>query len=269
MKRLGIITSIVIIFLATLTTPVLADDPPDMDVDIGIATPGDANVDIDVQAGGDLNVSVNGEGLATDQMVQDAYQNAINAIRNATSGGAINSHDWWRYKSKYLDPMFSELYQNAGITNDQLAATMGAVAKLIQETQSSAVIDNEQSAEIASISVGLVDTTARFDTTVGELKAQDDKTWNQLMYGAEYHLSLLDARESDDVNRLENYDDYLREGIDIAYQNHQSLNEYAVTVGVQYLLYIRVLAGLVALLVLALVIMTVFMVKHSHNRLAH
>ena len=264
MKRL-LLLPIVILVMCLSATPVLAADPPDMDVDIDVYTPGDANVDISAQAGGDLNVSVNGEGLATDTMVQDAYNSALAAVRNATSGGAINSHDWWRYKSKYLDPLFADLFQNANVTNEQLSTTMNAVAHLIAVSEVTAEVNSEQDERISGIGSDLEDTKATMD----KLKAQDEKTWDQLMNGAEYHLSLLDVREAEDVARLEADNAQLREDLNDVSQNHQALSDYLGFVSSQYLYYIWILSGASVVLLLLVVGLLVGVIRHSRNRVVH
>jgi hypothetical protein len=198
MKRLLLIIPVIILLLA-MVSPALADDPPDGDVnvDIGISTGGDANVDVDVNAGGDANINVNGNNLndlATNQDVQDSLYGLPGT--GTSSRGCIDTQDWWRYYYQYLVPVFSQLKALSDNNTVNLDLAMSAIVKLIGS-------DNLTRADIETIKGGL-EFISRAVNNNDKLRVDADTAlWNQLMYGAEAHLSILQAKVDGQGGELE------------------------------------------------------------------
>jgi hypothetical protein len=236
MKRIIIAVLLAIVCMSLNIAPILADDPPDTEVEIGIGSPGDVDVEIDINSGGSSMVTIDGT----------SYPEAIDrAVSAATSGGAINSSDWWRYKAKYLDPLFAQLYGMLNESSGQLNISMKAIAKLIQDTDNITKYNTIQDTKMLEY--------------ISALQLQDDKTWNQLMYGAEAHIDILTDRTDNlasDLAELQEQSAYLQQQLDVSNGNMVLLSNHYDYAQKQYLYYLCILGGCcVALFVISTVLM--------------
>lgn len=222
-KIVGLILAVAImLFCAPMA---LAAGPDDGSIDVGITvvTPGDANVNVGIDAGGNVNLNVGGIDL-------NGLNNQVNKLSENDGSGSINTADWYRYFSKEMTP-----YTN-------FISGLGNTVSLLTEAEAKLISGQELSqAEIANIGI-----------LINELKTQDDKTWNQLMNGAEYHLSLMDTTVATQEAQIEN----LQAQLDTAQANNTDLRNYTDYLQRQYLYYFWILGG--ACLVLFVMSMVLF-----------
>ena len=178
MKHLlrGLAVLLILVVCLGVSAPVFADDPPDTEVNVGVVAPGDVDLDIGINAGGDVTVDVNGAPMASQQQLADAQRQLGNAIANATAGGAINSLDWWRYYHKWIEPQFKQL-----LGQDNFLAE--AVAKLIQEKTLS---DSQTVQLVTALNV----LSLQLAATTRESKQEDNRIMDQLINGAEAHITI-------------------------------------------------------------------------------
>ena len=127
MKKLLLIPMLILV-LVLFATPVLAADPPDMDVDIGIGTPGDVDLDVGINAGGDVDITIDGVDFKQTANTASSALNRANDAWHRQDGGAINSADWYNYWYKEMAPVGDAINQLNGMMN----FVMGAEAKLIE-----------------------------------------------------------------------------------------------------------------------------------------
>lgn len=249
MKRIIAITATLLIMSPLLPSTAMADDPQGMDVGIAVVTPGDVDMGIGISAGGNVDVKINGVDW-------DSGLGLAMALRDMYSGGAISSGDWWMMKSKYLDPIFKRLFENGAVADRSIGITMEAIVKLIERTNSIGIaseVNRENTNALKS----------ELNATVEALKAQDEKTWNQLMYGAEHHLSLLQEQvdaQAVVMSQQQNQVDYLQQQLSIASENNVRLTNYVDYLQRQYLYYFWIMGGGIVILAAC------FVVKFSSRR---
>ena len=176
MKKL-IIVLLMLLMVICFASPVLASDPPGMDVDIVVSTPGDVDMGIGIDAGGDVNVTV--DGVDFQSVAGAAYAAYQRAFGNT---GALSG--WEEWYANWLKMGGDEII--LALVNHENALDMLATSQV-------GLIQHSQGAEnaISAISQDLTDLDDQMKTTTASLKAQDDVTWNQLMYGAESHIDWL------------------------------------------------------------------------------
>ena len=175
--RLSVLAIILSVFLL-VPSVAFAQSPPGIDVDIDIGTPGDADVDIDISAGGDVDVTVDGVDFkATAGLAQSAWDSA-----NAPTNHLWDFGYYWELSGigPRVEGQISELQQMAGIM-------LNANAKLITATDQTAIGQRELEARYAA----LCEETDALRAVSATMSARDDVIWNQLMYGAEAHLAIL------------------------------------------------------------------------------
>lgn len=134
MKRIRVFLSILLaMVLLLIPSAVLADDPPDVEVDIGIISGGDVDVDLGIDAGGDVSigvgtnsdVNVNGDGLATkDDLVSATGSSGVHAYEAFVCGGS-------RTAIKDIYRLLEELFGRQYLIADGLAKDI----VLTQETE--------------------------------------------------------------------------------------------------------------------------------------
>lgn len=245
MKKGMTVVAVVLITLLLMATPVLAQDPPGMEVDVDIYTPGDADVDIGIDAGGDVSVTIDG----TD--INEALANV-----GEHPDGVIGPGDWWRYKALYLDPLFEGLNSGMMLNHQKLGTSMNAIARLIADGKVSQSDIQAINFELAKMSA------ANREFQVASVQ-RDDEIWNQLMYGAEAHLAILNGVVDgqavtitalrQQVDNQAAYIDALRQTMDA---NNASFHGQLEYLRVQYMYYLWIVAGgalvLLALAVIAL-----------------
>lgn len=130
MKLLKVLIPICLL-VAFLTMPAsvaLADDPPDVEVDVEIGSPGDVDVDVGIDAGGDVDVTVDGMDIRDE--IGSLHQGVAKANR-VDGSGSINTGDWYRYWYKEITPVITVINNLGG--NFDLAVE--AIAKLITERE--------------------------------------------------------------------------------------------------------------------------------------
>ena len=126
MKKKILLVIVLVLLSLTLATPVLAADPPGMDVDVDIVTPGDVDLDMEITSGGDVDITI--DGVDFQDAAAAAYA-ALHAVGGISGGIDLNDfirHFYWR-----IAPYENAINQNASVIN-----FLGeAQAKLISEYQ--------------------------------------------------------------------------------------------------------------------------------------
>ena len=261
MKRLPLIP-VLILMLLLLSTPVFAADPPSTEVDVTVVTPGDVDLDVDIYAGGDVDVTIDGVDFKqTAATANDAYSTANDAYRKAF---APTNHLW----------DYSYYWSRSGIGNmvEGRLAELEGVANLMISAQAKLIQGYElTSEEVSNINIGLdrvrassADSVKTIEATLNDLKAQDEKTWNQLMYGAEAHIAILEGLSSiqsqdilalqAEVGTLTIEGDSLVGQLDKVRADHLYLRSYTNYLQLQYLYYFWILGGIVAVLAVGLIV---------------
>lgn len=168
-----------IILLAILFTaaPALADDPPDMDVDIGVSAPGDVDMDVDIDAGGDVDLTVDGYDL--DEVAYQANE-AFNRNPDSITGPGLGdlTADWYSRWYKEIGPYHEAITKHSEI----LALLSEAQARLISEQ----TLTDE---EIADIIKELDILKVLLQDAVETSQETDEEIQHQLIYGAETHIA--------------------------------------------------------------------------------
>ena len=253
MKRLWI-TPIILLVICLLATPVFAVDPPDTEVDVTVVTPGDVDLDVDIIAGGDVDVTVDGVDLkATASTAQTAYDKAF----------GFNSWNdfilYWR---------LTGIGPNIQGQIDELQAIsvllMSAEAKLIQEQE----LNEEELSSIQTMLASFGKTNAETASALGtfgtemtmeldSLQGRDDEIWNQLMYGAEAHITLLEGLTAEQESRiamLQTETTSLSTELETARANQVGLLNYVDYLQRQYLYYFWILGGVMIVLTTGLIV---------------
>lgn len=228
--RKVIVAIILAMLLFTFAAPVLADDPPDTQVEVGIITSGDVDLNVSVTAGGGVDVIIDGT----------AYPEAINsAVWSAIANGGrppIDQLDWYRLWNKEIEPYYNVLSSHDALLN------------LLTESQAKLIQGQELTrSDIDSIIASL-----------NALRVQDAKTWNQLMYGAERHLTILDSQlvgQIQRVDRLQTEVNLLEAKLEIANTNHTNLLRDLDTQWGQFLVYSLIMGGSVMVLAIGLLLL--------------
>ena len=252
-KKLLLIIPVILILSLLFASPAFAVDPPDTQVDVTVVTPGDVGLNVDINAGGDVTAIVDGVDLhQTAATAQSASAMAWDSWQKWVGADFMSDYVYY-WKITGIGPMvegrLAELEALAGLLTN-------AQAKVIQGYQ----LTNE---EVASITVALKsvkeNTGVSFNSinaAIGELKVQDDVTWNQLMFGAEAHIADLELRFQEQVqviSQMKADADYMRARAEVSDLNHANLLSYTDYLQRQYLNYFWV-AGGVGLLLVACVI---------------
>jgi len=121
MKKTIVAIAIALLMLMA-TTPALAGDPPDTDVDVTVVSPGDVDLDVDIVAGGDVNVTVDGYDM-------DAMASQISSLYAGLSGLSYQiTNDWYRLFGKEM-ASYDQLLVDINNTLEMLSA---AEAMLIE-----------------------------------------------------------------------------------------------------------------------------------------
>lgn len=239
MKR--IIVAIVLgVLLLSFATPVLAGDPPDTQVQVSVSTPGDVDVDVDINAGGDVDITVDGVDLKeTAGTAQAAYNKAF-APKPAPNGMWEYTYYWDRTGLKaFIEGRITALETTANIlANSQV--------KLIEQTSTNLYNIEEVSSGLKTTTSSLSKITSELKSSVKLLQEQDEITWNQLMYGAEAHLAILNTTVEEQATTISNLQTKLNETdstIEVVSNNNLILRNYVDYLQRQYLYYFWILGG--------------------------
>lgn len=223
MKKKLLIIPILLLMPLLYASPVLADDPPDTEVDIVVVTPGNLDVDMELDSGGDVDITIDGVDFQdTAQTAASAYAGMFN-MSNMLAGGAMSSVDWWRYYHRYLEPQLEGMGNAIGYNNQNLNLVADAVSSLVKQ-------GNLTNTELSDIGNTLVSLGRQIELEAERRDAQDSITWNQLMYGAEYHLSLLDNDFQNLKSALDVRKDNTDESLRVAHSNNKALYEYVTKI---------------------------------------
>lgn len=177
MKKLFLIPALLILVLLS-ATPVFADDPPDTEVGIGITTPGNVDIDVDIDAGGDITMNLDGT----------PYPPAPQA--GSPGNGAMSSRDYWRYWTKYIQPIIDQL----GVTNSNTNLALDAVAKLIQNDRLTQGQIKELANELDDQQVCMIRQIVDSMELAEAVGEEDSRLQDMIVNGAETHI---------EMNRLE------------------------------------------------------------------
>jgi len=249
MKKI-IVAIIMATMLLSFAIPVFAGDPPDTQVSVGVVTPGNVDLVVGINAGGNVDVTVDGVDLRqTAAMAQDAF-----------TRGQQNT-DWlgtWIYYWK-LSGLGVMVQNQLNDLNKVAILLMDAQVQLSQGNK----LTNEEVANIStqldSVKTNTDTSLATINNALSDLKAQDDKTWNQLMNGAEYHLGLLQTtvdEQQQTIVSLQNQFDLQKAQLVVANANYVNLRNYTDYLQRQYLYYFWIMGGVVLAMVVYLVILT-------------
>jgi hypothetical protein len=225
MKKI-IIAIVLVISLSCIATPVFADDPTTT-VDVVVVTPSDVDLDVDINAGGDVDITVDGYDIDEMATQIDNTQNSLQQFRGSLSSGAmfVDASNFGRFWDKKMSAY-------TGFLNDMdyaIGMLAEAQAKLIQGY----TLNRDELTNLGVAIVSISDTMKALDATTSgtfnELRQRDDEIWNQLMYGAEYHLALLDTTVQEQIARIntleaENAD--LKSQAEVNRKAHNELLEY-------------------------------------------
>ncbi len=242
MKKFLLLIPVLLVIFLVHATPVLAYDPPDMDVDIGIDTPGDVDLDVNVSAGGDVEVTVDGVDFKqTARMAREAYSKAT-----APTNFLWDYSYYWQISgigpgiereiaelqelAKLLLDAEAKLIQEHELTKDELSAIRTAVSSL-----------DEANAEVAA---ALDSLDAETSVALDSLRERDEEIWNQLMYGAEAHLASLEEVVVEQGTRIAE----LQAQIDTLSTDNANLYAYVDYLQKWYLYYFQIGCGVVAAL---------------------
>jgi len=259
MKKRLLLIPVLVLLVLLCASPVFADD---MEVDIAVVTPGDVDLDVGINAGGDVGITIDGVDFQdTANTAQAAYDMATAPPQPTNFMG-----DWIQYWTitglgARVDAQIAEL-------QGLISMIAAAEAKLIEGQELTGGEIDRIDRALGYIKTGNDSSFTGVNNAISGLQAQDEKTWNQLMYGAEHHLSLLDAREAEDVARLEVINTQLRESLGVAHHNQRVLSSYVEHIGTQHLYYIWILSGVSAVLFLVVIGLLIGVVRHSRSRLA-
>jgi len=257
MKKISVAVISVLMLLGLCATPVFATDPPDTEVDVTVVTPGDVDLDVGINAGGNVDVTVDGVDM---KQTADTANHALGMARSLREGGGINTHDWYRYWSKEIAP-YQELLNNM---DSAIGIIANAEAMLIKGHE----LTKEEIASINEAVSIIRDTTASLDTAVASLEAEtsgsisalqarDDEIWEQLMYGAEAHIAILDAQlavQEGEVSNLQSDLSLVKAQLETAGANNYALRNYVDYLQRQYMYYFWIIGGVLGLLSILLIV---------------
>jgi len=267
MKRLYLIPILVMVLLL-IATPVFAADPSGMEVDVVVVAPGDVDLDVGINAGGDVDVTVDGVDFKQTAGTALAAYNRANEAYHRQDGGAINSADWYRYWNKEMAPIGDAINNINGV----ILLIADAEAKLIQGHElTTEELSSVQTmlASLDKVDEGMADAIGSLDTKTsvafGSLQERDEVIWNQLMYGAEAHITILNeltAEQKTSISGLQVQVSNLTTKLETADTNNASLLNYTDYLQRQYLYYFWILGGVVILLSILLLVSHLSNKKH-------
>ena len=257
MKRVFLVVISVLMLLVLYATPVCATDPPDTEVDITVVTPGDVDLDVEINAGGDVDVTVDGVDF------KDRAALAQLAYNEATYNPPTN-HKWdytyyWRITGigPKIEGQIAELQQISSILLD-------ANAKLIIATGQSSEEQGNLATRLVALSGETSESLNQLKVDTKSMQVRDDEIWNQLMYGAEAHITILDAQlttleaqvsaQDSQVNSLQVELNSVKAQLETADANNFALRNYVDYLQRQYMYYFWIIGGVMGLLSILLVV---------------
>ncbi len=246
MKKI-IVAIIIATMLLSFATPIFADDGSGgVEVTVSVDSGGgDIGLGVGLDSGGgNIDVSINGEPL---QGIVDTANQALFYSTVANGRGAWNGRDWYKAWYKNIKPYTDAINNQSGL----LSMLTEASAKLIKGQGLS-------QGELGNINVALQSLSNIFDAsqkvmniTISDLKTQDDKTWNQLMYGAETQISILQDvvdEQSNVMASMQSQLDTQKSALETVNSNYIDLLNYTDYLQRQYLYYFWILGGCVVVL---------------------
>jgi len=249
LKKLLLTLLLVVTMSIVWAVPAFAADPPGMDVDVTVITPGDVDLDVAIVAGGNVDVSIGGVDI------RDAI---------AAAGYHAPENRLWDYSYYWnlsgIGPRIEGQIAKLGNLSTML---LDASAKLIEGHQFTRAeisyiqksIDSLES-ETAGLLTALQEADTDTATSLASLQERDEVIWNQLMYGAEYHISLLEVRATEQDTRiaeLEAQASTLSAELNTAGTNFTALLNYTDYLQRQYLYYFWIIGGVMLVLVISLI----------------
>ena len=253
MKKLLLIIPLVLILSLLFASPAFAVDPPDTQVDVTVVTPGDVGLNVDINACGDVTANIGGIDLSqTAATAQSASAMAWDSWQKWANANFMSDYIYY-WKITGIGPMvegrLAELEALAGLL-------VNAQAKVIQGYQ----LTNEEVANITTSLENVKESTGvsfnSINAAIGELKVQDDVTWNQLMFGAEAHIADLDIQFQEQVQvigQMKANAEFTQAKAEISDLNYTNLLNYTDYLQRQYLYYFWVAGGIGFLLVACVV----------------
>jgi len=185
---------LMLIMIILMASPVLAEE--ETVVEVKVITPDKVDLEVEIIAGGPVTAIVDGVNL------QEYASKTDSAYRFAT-------------KTTYGKRDFVMFWELTGVgpdVNGRIADLQGAMnfvlaanAKLIEAVDQEAI-------------------------SINNLEDYADMIFDQLMNGAEYHISLLDAEvggQSEAIKNMEAEIDYLKACLEVSNANANALREYS------------------------------------------
>ncbi len=187
MRKLILIIPLALLIVGLLGTPILADDPPDTEVDITVASPGDIDVDMELNSGGDTNITI--DGVDFQDAASTAYS-AWQAIGNIHGG--IDYNDFMRYFYQRITP-----YENAIVQNSQIVSLLGeAQAKLITEHQT-LVEELNSSQELTEEELEVLNTRLQeVNSAIVSINTELDKSISSLETSLTTRISSIEEQQA-------------------------------------------------------------------------
>lgn len=228
MKRVLVSIILVIVLSLIFTVPVMADDPPDTDVDIGIITPGDVTVGIGIDAGGSVVITVNGYNL---DQIASQISSIAQALYSLYQAGFITDAYLQNFYSQIIAPQFEQIddtltSQNGTITYQgeelnsqgaQLNISLQAIALLI-------LSDNATRQNVMDLATGL-------DTINQDRQAGDEALQNQINDNGETLNGLTTNQDA-----LTTKQDSMRGDLSIVDSNGRNLSSHVSDLQSTYLI---------------------------------
>lgn len=254
MKKIFLVVISVLMLLMLCASPAFATDPPDIEVDVTVVTPGNVDLDVEINAGGDVDVTVDGVDLKeTAALAQSAYNQAN---YNPPTNLMWDYTYYWQITGigPQIERQIAELQQISSIL-------LNSNAKLIIATGQSAGEQESLAARLSVLGSETDETLLQLKADAGavtkSLRERDDKIWNQLMYGAEAHIAILDEEltvQEGKISGLQVELGLVKAQLETADANNVALWNYVDYLQRQYMYYFWIIGGILGLLVILLVV---------------
>jgi hypothetical protein len=199
------------------STPALAADPPDTNVDVGVVTPGDLDLNVDVEAGGNVNAII--DGIELDGVAHDASLGS-------------QAYSWWANADDMKDYLY--YWERTGLkaTTENRFATIEELINMLLDAQAKLItLNGSNQGRISSVTSKLEGIDREMSAVLPELQEhlsivteQVDRNEEQLVSGAEAHISALQislaseiaTRGAETASFQAQLDDIVRDNIELS-----------------------------------------------------
>ena len=258
MKKLLLIPVLLVVLLLSATPVFAGDPPPGTEVDVTVVTPGDVDLDVGINAGGDVDITIDGAKYPPD---------------NSLSGGAWGQGDvlsWWGVESQYIQATFRQMQHTIDLLAVAGAKLISEQALTVEELEELDVALDEVANLVESTDASINALQESTETSIVALQSRDTEIWNQLMYGAEAHIVILEDRvdsQETEISELQSQTVALSNDfsarLEASRVDYANLLNYVDYLQKQYLYYFWILGGVaVALAIIGLVWVKIFRRPH-------